>query len=46
MMTAVKAEKASIGRLQLLNMLLHIGHGFTVLSPMTITFTKYTEWLY
>jgi hypothetical protein len=45
MVTAVKTEKASIGGLHLLITLLYIGHGFTVLSPMTITFTEYTEWL-
>ena len=44
-MTTVKAKKASIGGLQLLNTLLYIGHGFTVLSRMTITITKYAEWL-
>ena len=46
MITAVKTEKASIGRLQLLNPLLSVGNCFTVLSPMAITFTKYKEWLY
>ena len=45
-MTAVKTEKASVGGLQLFNTLFYVHHSFTALSPMTIIFTKYTEWFY
>ena len=46
MITAVKTKKASVGGLQPFNTLFYIGHICTVLSPMTIILTKYTEWFY
>ena len=46
MMTAVMTDKASVGGLQLFNTFFYVDHSFTVLSSVTITFTKYTEWIY
>jgi len=45
MMTAVETEKASVGGFQLFNTFFYVDHSFTVLIPVTITFTKYTEWI-
>jgi hypothetical protein len=46
MMTSVETEKALVGGLQLLNSLLYVNYSFTVLRPMALIFTKYTEWFY
>jgi hypothetical protein len=43
MMTTVKTQKAPVGGLHPFNTPVYGDHSFTLLSPTTITFTKYTE---
>jgi len=39
-MTAVETEKISVGGLQVFNTFFYVDHSFTVLSPVSNTFTK------